>query len=427
MMCHVRVRIARSSLVLMGLLAWPSKSQAAPPYPPSAAVQSIDWDWTTAVTAAPGSDQWPVTWCADGHLYAAWGDGGGFGGTNSDGRVSMGVARIEGTPPAWQGFNVWGGKDPESSQPATEGKARILCVDGTIYLWIEKQDTWDEAAIATSSDLGMTWQVGSFILESPLNRFNPIQFGQDYAGARDDFIYGYFADLDGTSICLARVPKASIEDRAAYEVVSGLDANHTPTWSSDLAERVPVFQDPTGVNWGYQAIYHPQLGRYLLTVSHGTSPEGPGLGIFDAPEPWGPWTTAYYQDQWKDDLNKFCFSFPQKWMSSDGTEMWMVHSGWPEYDSYNHLKATMEFTPGAGGSGGGGGGTGGEGQAAAGGTAGSGGAGAAGGGAGPAPDAATDDGGGCGCRVAPAPASSGWWAAIALGCLTGCLRQRRRT
>jgi hypothetical protein len=29
-------------------------------------------------------------------MYAAWGDGGGFGGTESIGRASFGVARIEG-------------------------------------------------------------------------------------------------------------------------------------------------------------------------------------------------------------------------------------------------------------------------------------------------------------------------------------------
>ena len=46
--------------------------------------------------AAEGSDNWPVTWSDDDHQYAVWGDGGGFNGTESDGRASFGVARIEG-------------------------------------------------------------------------------------------------------------------------------------------------------------------------------------------------------------------------------------------------------------------------------------------------------------------------------------------
>src|SRR6266853_1666800 len=66
------------------------------PYPPSTVVRDIHWHWDTYQTAADGSDLWPVTWGPDNNLYAAWGDGGGFGGTDTDARVSLGFARIEG-------------------------------------------------------------------------------------------------------------------------------------------------------------------------------------------------------------------------------------------------------------------------------------------------------------------------------------------
>lgn len=42
-----------------------------------------------------------------------WGDGGGFGGTNTDGRSSLGVARIVGDSSNYQGFNRYGGKNGE--------------------------------------------------------------------------------------------------------------------------------------------------------------------------------------------------------------------------------------------------------------------------------------------------------------------------
>jgi hypothetical protein len=61
------------------------------------------------VSAAPGSDLWLVTWGADGHLYTSQGDGGGFGGTNSKGSVSVGFARIDGPPENYVGVNIkWG-------------------------------------------------------------------------------------------------------------------------------------------------------------------------------------------------------------------------------------------------------------------------------------------------------------------------------
>ena len=116
-----------------------------PPYPPSPVIESITWDINSLVRAAPGSDLWPITWADNNHLYTSWGDGGGFGGTNSDGRVSIGVARVEGTGDNWHGFNVWGGKDPESTQPATVGKCNggIISIDGVLYLYVQNQDTWD--------------------------------------------------------------------------------------------------------------------------------------------------------------------------------------------------------------------------------------------------------------------------------------------
>jgi hypothetical protein len=40
--------------------------------------------------------------------HAAWGDGGGFGGTNTEGRVKLGVARIEGDKNTYQGINGLG-------------------------------------------------------------------------------------------------------------------------------------------------------------------------------------------------------------------------------------------------------------------------------------------------------------------------------
>ncbi|MBE3096948.1 MAG: hypothetical protein IMZ44_07430 [Planctomycetes bacterium] len=72
--------------------------------------------------------------------------------------------------------------------------------------------------------------------------------------------------------------------------------------------------------------YNPALRRFLLTAFH----TGPGqLGVFDAPQPWGPWTAAAYEENWGkmgaagSGLN--C-EFPQKCLSADGLAMWCVFS-----------------------------------------------------------------------------------------------------
>ena len=81
--------------------------------------------------------------------------------------------------------------------------------------------------------------------------------------------------------------------------------------------------------------YNAALQRYILTTSH--LPPGmeathtAALGVFDAPEPWGPWTTVYYDDHWSvvdgKDCRTYHHKFPAKWMSVDGREMWLLYSG----------------------------------------------------------------------------------------------------
>jgi hypothetical protein len=51
-----------------------------------------------------------------------------------------------------------------------------------------------------------------------------------------------------------------------------------------------------------------------------------GFGIYDAPEPWGPWTTVSYTEEWDVGPGESS-SFPTKWMSTDGQTVHLVFSG----------------------------------------------------------------------------------------------------
>lgn len=346
---------------LVALAAGLAGAMAAdPPYPPSPAIESMVWHWDTHRTAAPGSDLWPTTWGPDGHLYAAWGDGGGFGGTNSDGRVSLGFARIEGPPESFVAANLNGGKDAEN--PAsfpTKGKTgSILCVDGVLYARLNLQDgVWPDVnhGLAWSEDGGKTWQTTSWVWPKGEGSFKPtgfLNFGKDYSGVPEHlgnhvFVYGT-KQGDTTNRYLARVPKDRMRDREAYEFFGGLGVDGTPLWSPDVAQLRPVFTDPNGAS--STVTYHPALKRYLLCSYHG----GPcDLGIFDAPEPWGPWTTVAYYDDWGN-MGKVGYGltcdFPQKWMSADGLTMWCVFSVYGEgaktgikaHDCLNLVKVTLQ-------------------------------------------------------------------------------------
>ena len=334
------------------VLALATPSWGASPYPPSTVIRGVAWDMQTQVRLAPGSDLWPVTWANDGNFYTSWGDGGGFGGTNSSGRVTLGVARLSGTPENLTAVNVFGGSN--GLTPATfDGKANgILSVGNVLYMSVVEQSAWLRAKIGKSTDHGLTWtfnSVNGWDFAEPDGAFSDmtfLNFGQNYTGARDNYVYVYSQDhranstSDGrtSDVAMFRVPKDRIMTRTAYEYFAGLDVSGNPKWTTNIKARAPVFSIPGGIGWGVRVDYNPGLKRYLLTNWHAWNGS---WGIYDAPEPWGPWTTVVYYTNWLDNVAKFGFSFPQKWLSANGKKFVMVFSGQGQYDAWCTIRGTF--------------------------------------------------------------------------------------
>ena len=330
-----------------------------PPYPPSPVIARAEFDFSTHQRLAPGSDNWPTTWADDGHLYSAWGDGGGFDGTNSKGRVLLGVARIEGDAASYTGKNVWGGHAPEHPAQFGGKSYGILSVGGVLYMWVAPQPNPHLAncRIAFSKNHGATWEFPDWQFEFTDGVTVPtfLNFGRDYAGARDDYVYSYYIqpqwgpgkatvtpahtfDVHRPGrVHLSRVPKNAILERARYEFFAGADAKGQPQWSRELARKQPVFADPNGVGWNLSVTYNAGLRRYLLTTEH-TETHAGKFGLFDAPEPWGPWTTVAYDEKWGEghvEVSTFHWVFTPKWISADGTRFTLIFTGKNTNDSWN--------------------------------------------------------------------------------------------
>jgi len=107
-----------------------------------------------------------------------------------------------------------------------------------------------------------------------------------------------------------------------------------------VAARHAVFEDPNGVGWNLSVSHNAGLGRHLLCTEHTETHRGK-LGVFDAPEPWGPWTTVACFDAWGEGqvpVNAFYWNFANKWLSADGTRFAMTFTGRKENDSWNALR-----------------------------------------------------------------------------------------
>jgi hypothetical protein len=314
--------------------------------------------WETHDRRADGSDNWPVTWADDDHQYTSWGDGPGFD-PNGD-RMSLGFARVEGEKDNYQGVNLWGGP--------FDGKSYgIISIQGILYAWWgpgSGRTSYGETRMLISSDKGNSWTQSSWDftdVDQDLIMPTILNFGKDNAGARDNYVYHYFirkepVDTSGLGIHkggspatgkidLARVPNDQLMDIAAYEFFAGLDGAGDPTWSSDASQRVPVFEDSNGVGWNLSANYNAGLGRYMLMTQHTAHPAGL-MGLFDAPEPWGPWTTIEYHDtvpfgDGHVSDNTFFWTFSNKWASADGLDFVMIFSGINSNDTWNTVEGTF--------------------------------------------------------------------------------------
>jgi len=324
---------------------------ALPPYPPSTVVLDVEWDYSSLKREASGSDLWPTTWSNDGFIYTAWGDGGGFHGTNAIGRVNLGVGRIEGIPEMLSAVNLWGGYNATSAASFVGKPTGLVSINGCLYMGVVEQNKWLRWKIGRSIDHGHSWEFNGEPFEKNWDFAEPdgafsdtsfLNFGKDYSGSRDEYVYAYSQDnraaKDRYSIAMFRVKKDKLLNRNAYEYFAGLDAYKNPQWVSNIKHRKSVFRDPNGVGWGVRVVYNPGIKRYLLTTWHKLDGS---WGIFEAPEPWGPWATIAYYKHWIDNTPKFGFDFPRKWMSADGRTMWMVFSGTGIYDSINLIKASL--------------------------------------------------------------------------------------
>ncbi len=355
-------------LVISTLLTTIPVSAQQLPYPKSQVIMNISFNWSSHVRLASGSDNWPLTWADDDNQYTVWGDGGGFSGTNDIGRSSIGVARIEGNWHDFQATNIWGGYHPVTNHEVIGKSYGIICVNGVLYMWLGMLETeidpFKEVKIAFSRDHGETWEKTDWSFERKDGVMMPAicNYGKNYQGASDEYVYSYlirFQSYEGPDdypdkvdwlncqkpgiIDLVRVQKDEILNRDAYAFFAGIQ-DENPVWTKDINKRVPVFENPDGVGWCINVIYNEGLKRYILTSEHTETHRG-NIGIFDAPKPWGPWTTVLYEKNWGEGhipLNTFYWNFSNKWTSEDGKSFSIIFTGRKENDSFNVIRGKFE-------------------------------------------------------------------------------------
>lgn len=306
---------------------------------PEPLIKKIIWaPKSTIIRKAKGSDNWPLTWGDDDHLYTAYGDGWGFE-PKRKGKLSMGFAKVVGDATNFRGLNVSAPTlETTGGGPSGKKASGILMVEGVLYLWARNADN---SQLAWSKDRGKTWKWAKWKFTTSFGCPTFLNFGKNYSGARDNYVFTYSFDSDSAykpadRMVLARVPKDKILKREAYEFYQGM-RDGQPRWTKLVEKRGAVFER-RGKCYRSGVSYHPILKRYLwVQLPGGDTRHKGGLSVYEASEPWGPWLEVFSTDNWDVGPGESA-SFPTKWMSKNGKTMYLVFSG---DDCFSVRKATI--------------------------------------------------------------------------------------
>jgi hypothetical protein len=249
---------------------------------------------------------------------------------------------VEGPAAGFRGVNIRSASGERTGDGAAGAKASgILMAGGVPYLWVRSVGN---SELWWSDDRARTWRRG-FRSETSFGCPTFLNAGRNYRGARDGYVYVY--SQDGPSayevydrVVLARAPTDRLRDRGAYEFFSRRDESGRAVWIADINRRGGVLHYLGHCQRG-DVVYNPGLQRYLMAL--GFNHAG-GWGLFDAPEPWGPWTTAFLTADWGLG-GTHGYRLPAKWISPDGRIMHLLFSGVRPYDAFCVRRMTIEAEP----------------------------------------------------------------------------------
>ncbi len=300
------------------------------PYPPSRSVVGVDWEPASRIVRrrrVRTTGRSPGATTASFTPLTGMVGGSGPSCPRSSASASPGS---RGSPDDFQGINL----PAPSIEQQGDGKSGVkasgmLMVEGRLYLWARNINN---SRLAWSDDRGRSWTWAPWRFTRSFGCPTFLNFGPNNTNSRDRFVYVYSHDSDSAydpadRMVLARVPNDRVSERDAYEFFERLDPEGEPVWTSDIASRGAVFNHP-GHCYRSGITYNAGLDRYLWcqTLPEGEPRFSGGFGIYDAPEPWGPWTTVFFTERWDVGPGE-TQSFPTSWMSADGTTAHLVFSG----------------------------------------------------------------------------------------------------
>jgi hypothetical protein len=359
---NIRFRVLKSLTLLVLLPVLLSRGYGQAPPETTFFSTAAEEAYSTLQIPSGDGDLWPSCWADDDNLYTASGDGSAFFKSNIS--HDMSVSRISGALTQLSGTSLAKSVGTNWSGPGFDRKPTgMLCINSTLYLAFQNLDATSfnsapAASIAKSIDYGNTWAWDATAPmfggagKAPL--FTTIFFldyGKNSNEAIDQYVYAYGMDNNWRSqqaLYLARVPASSVQSRSAWQFFTGTDASGTPIWISDITQKRAVLTDTRllypimfGTDCPAQdaviaqggVVYDKPLQRYLFTSWSCSTHE-----IYEAPQPWGPWSHVLSNDfgplRGLHNRGQYGTSIPSKFISADGKTLMLQSNVCCGGDSY---------------------------------------------------------------------------------------------
>ena len=321
--------------------------------PKSKIIKGITWLGERTGYPEPGikGDTYPMTWAADGEIYASSGDP-LWGETDS----GLDIERFSGPAPDYKitkynGMNDYLGGGGNGPKPSG-----MISVGGMLYLAFQnflggqkpphsnKSQPGSDAHIVCCNPRWNQWYPSLKAIEKPMfpgSRFGGpafINFGRDNQNARDGYVYAVSGDQwdNGSNVRLGRVPGEHIMEANYWEYVCAFDKSGVPAWHNSIDEAIPVLSIHRFIGLP-EMVYLAGIKRYLFLTWHlrgDFDPDGgTDLLILEGPEPWGPFSLVHFEEYWEGkEFTPYCPRLPLKWMEDDVTGYIQFSGSWSKID-----------------------------------------------------------------------------------------------
>lgn len=220
----------------------------------------------------------------DGKLFFLFGDTWGKPGdrdamawTESRDPEKIDLKFLAGSDGKWSPLTV-----PGIRQGAFEVPSYGVSIKGKMYVVFttdhSKSKTMGRSVLAVSRDGGKTFRQ---VYGLSAAKFINVAL---WKSERWLYVFGS-GDYRGSSVCLARVELARVENREAIRYFCGTSAEGEPQWSKQERDAEPLFRhDVVGE---LSAAFCPPVERYVMLYN---SSRPRGIVLRSAERPWGPWS-----------------------------------------------------------------------------------------------------------------------------------------